>query len=269
MLCLYYQQAAFFMHDHSLTQPDSSATPIRFYGTASEYFGIWITNLLLTIVTFGIYSAWAKVRTQRYFYGNTEIDGHSFQYHANPVSILFGRLFVIAAILFIDGSHFVSPTLYFILAAALFFALPALINGSLRFNARMTTYRNVQFDFQSTYWKAFWACLIAPIIGVLTFFIFMPAASKILHEYLADGFSYGGAKFELQNRLRPYIEAYLVAVSLLLLLISATFFLYVSGFIGTGLPQQGQTVPPGQLTYFLLVTFLAIAAFSTFPTRSK
>ena len=30
---------------------------IRFTGSGSEYFGIWIVNLLLTVVTVGIYSA--------------------------------------------------------------------------------------------------------------------------------------------------------------------------------------------------------------------
>lgn len=43
----------------------------QFRGTAKEYFKIWIVNVLLSIVTFGIYSAWAAVRTRRYFYGNT------------------------------------------------------------------------------------------------------------------------------------------------------------------------------------------------------
>lgn len=42
--------------------------PIEFTGTAGEYFGIWIVNILLTIVTVGFYSAWAKVRRKRYFY---------------------------------------------------------------------------------------------------------------------------------------------------------------------------------------------------------
>ena len=55
-----------------------------FTGTAREYFGIWIVNVLLTIVTLGIYSAWAKVRRQRYFYGNTRLDGVPFEY---PVTV--------------------------------------------------------------------------------------------------------------------------------------------------------------------------------------
>ena len=41
---------------------------IEFKGKAMEYFGIWLANILLTVVTIGIFSAWAKVRRLRYFY---------------------------------------------------------------------------------------------------------------------------------------------------------------------------------------------------------
>jgi hypothetical protein len=55
-----------------LLHPDQAHhVPIEFTGSGSEYFRIWIVNLLLTLVTFGIYYPWAKVRRLRYFYGNT------------------------------------------------------------------------------------------------------------------------------------------------------------------------------------------------------
>lgn len=64
----------------------SSATPkavnFEFFGKTMEFWGIWIVNGLLSIITLGIYSAWAKVRTHQYFYGNTELDGHRFSYLA-------------------------------------------------------------------------------------------------------------------------------------------------------------------------------------------
>lgn len=40
---------------------------IKFHGKGGEYFAIWLVNALLTIVTLGIYSAWATVRRRRYF----------------------------------------------------------------------------------------------------------------------------------------------------------------------------------------------------------
>src|SRR5690349_23853928 len=69
--------------------------PFEFRGSGSEYFRIWIVNLLLSIVTLGIYSAWAKVRRLRYFYGSTSLDGASFEYHGRPIAILKGRIIVV------------------------------------------------------------------------------------------------------------------------------------------------------------------------------
>ena len=56
--------------------------PFEFHGDGQQYFKIWIVNLVLSILTLGIYSAWAKVRRKQYFYGNTKLDGVSFQYTA-------------------------------------------------------------------------------------------------------------------------------------------------------------------------------------------
>src|SRR5260221_8895074 len=83
--------------------PSPSAAPrtgverFQFTGKAREYFGIWIVNLFLTIVSLGIYSAWAKVRKKRYFYGNTWVAGANFDYHGNPVAILKGRIVAFGA----------------------------------------------------------------------------------------------------------------------------------------------------------------------------
>src|SRR5689334_7776283 len=78
--------------------------PFQFTGDAREYFRIWIVNLALSVVTLGIYSAWAKVRTNRYFYANTWVAGAPFQYLAQPLPILKGRLIAVA----VFGSYVVS-----------------------------------------------------------------------------------------------------------------------------------------------------------------
>src|SRR5512140_1794337 len=64
----------------------------EFTGKGWEYFRIWIVNLLLTILTLGIYSAWAKVRRLQYFYRNTRLADASFDYHGTPKAILKGRI---------------------------------------------------------------------------------------------------------------------------------------------------------------------------------
>jgi uncharacterized membrane protein YjgN (DUF898 family) len=52
---------------------DKTLKPIEleFNGKAGEYFRIWIVNVLLSIVTLGIYSAWSKVRNKQPFKDNS------------------------------------------------------------------------------------------------------------------------------------------------------------------------------------------------------
>jgi len=45
----------------SIDQTDRVRHPLEFTGKGGEYFGIWIVNLFFSVLTLGIYSAWAKV----------------------------------------------------------------------------------------------------------------------------------------------------------------------------------------------------------------
>lgn len=120
---------------------------IEFTGSGSEYFKIWIVNLLLTIVTVGIYSAWAKVRRLRYFYGNTHLAGSTFDFHGKPTSILLGR--IIAAVLF--ALYSASPRLPLflevVIAVSLIAIFPWLFWRSQKFRLGNSSYRGVRFRF--------------------------------------------------------------------------------------------------------------------------
>jgi len=128
--------------------------PFEFRGNGGEYFRIWIVNLLLTIVTLGIYSAWAKVRRLRYFYGNTYLDGHSFEFHGRPLAILKGRLIVFAAYLVFAFSAQLKPAIAFVMIPLAIFGVPWIIMKSRLFQTRMTSYRNIRFNFHGTYGEA-------------------------------------------------------------------------------------------------------------------
>src|SRR5688500_12575108 len=108
--------------------------PIVFTGEWTEYFKIWIVNVLLTIVTLGFYAAWAKVRKRRYFYANTRLFGHTFEYLADPVKILYGNLIVAGVFLINALLGAISPLLQ--LPFLLFFviAVPWFIVRAFSFN---------------------------------------------------------------------------------------------------------------------------------------
>ena len=170
----------------------------EFRGTGSEYFRIWIVNLALTILTLGVFSAWAKVRTWRYFYGNTFVGGHAFDYHASPWRILIGR--AIAAGLFIGYNVTVAFKPLYALPWILVmgFAFPWLVNSSLRFNARNTSYRNVRLNFTGKYFEALVAYVIWPLAGFATLFLLMPAARRARDFFFTNNHTFGGRRFHTE-----------------------------------------------------------------------
>jgi uncharacterized membrane protein YjgN (DUF898 family) len=85
----------------AMTDPapvESVKYSFSFTGRTGEYFRIWIVNLVLSILTLGIFSAWVRVRSERWFYGNTWVADAPFEYLANPLRILKGR--AIAVLIF-------------------------------------------------------------------------------------------------------------------------------------------------------------------------
>src|SRR5512142_1603446 len=104
----------------------------EFTGTGWEYFRIWIVNLLLTIVTLGIYSAWAKVRRMQYFYRNTRLADASFDYHGDPKAILKGRFIAFALLLVYNLTLKFNPILGLVVGLLLGLAMPWLLMRSLR-----------------------------------------------------------------------------------------------------------------------------------------
>jgi len=199
-------------------QAASTLYEFEFRGTGSEYFRIWIVNLALTILTLGVFSAWAKVRTWRYFYGNTFVGGHAFDYHASPVRILIGR--AIAASLFIGYNVTVAfkPVYALPWILVLGFAFPWLVNSSLRFNARNTSYRNVRFNFTGKYFEALIAFVIWPLAGVATLFLLMPAARRARDFFFTNHHTFGGRRFHTEftpwNIYAIYLFGFLLFVTL-------------------------------------------------------
>lgn len=181
--------------------------PVEFRGTAREYFGIWIVNLLLSILTLGIYSAWAKVRRKRFFLGSTYLDGHSFDYHATGWQILKGRILAVLYLVSVGVVQQLWPLAGLLITIPLLFVLPWVFNMSLRFNARMTSWRNVRFDFEGSYGKALVAFIVLPLVGMMSLGLLLPLATRFSAEYVARGHRYGTARFFATARLGPLYGA--------------------------------------------------------------
>lgn len=210
-------------------------TPFEFTGDAKTYFRIWVVNTFLSIVTLGIYSAWAKVRSQRYFYSHLNLDGSGFEYHANPLGILLGR--VIAVVLFsiylLTSRYWPDFSLWFLLL--LVPVLPWIVRSSLRFRARNSSWRNIRFRFDGSYRSALNIVGILPAIiygplvvlnalaapylvtgtvprsfglyygvAVVSALVFLGIAMHAYYDYVVTGSNFGNSRFEFRSTRKEY-----------------------------------------------------------------
>ncbi|WP_338048619.1 YjgN family protein [Phaeovibrio sulfidiphilus] len=221
---------------------------MEFSGTAREYMGIWIVNLILSVITIGIWTPWAKVRRLRYFYGNTRLaDGH-FDYLARPVRILAGRAFVVAVLCLYSLAAGVAPVLAGLLFYAMAAGLPWIINRSLVFNARVTVWRNVRFNFRPSFWPAALAYGVFPVLAALSLGLLIPVGSRIAARFYVNRHSLGRAAFVSDPPLRSFYAALGGAVLLGAAVMFAFAFVQALGLFLDGLlssPNGSQGPAPG------------------------
>lgn len=180
-----------------VTEASQPNAPVEFEftGRAGEYFKIWIVNLLLTIVTLGIYAAWAKVRNRQYFYANTRLLGHAFNYTGNPVRILVGNCIVLGMALVYFMSGAISPLLLLPVILLFMILAPWLVVKSLSFNARNSAYRGLRFGFGGTYGQAAKVYVGLPILSVFTLHLLWPWVLRRQRQFVVDGHRYGATAF--------------------------------------------------------------------------
>jgi len=198
--------------------------PVSFTGTGAEYFRIWITNTFLSIITLGIYSAWAKVRRTRYFYGNTRLAGASFDYHGEPKAILKGRAVAVVLLVAYQVFSEMPGVLAGGLALLLIAALPWLVWRSLQFKLYNTSYRGIRFGFGGSTTGAYIAYLLWPAIASLTAFLLAPMAHQRIKQFQHGESRYGASRFSFDARVGRFYLLYLKA-----------FLVFVAGGVVLGL----------------------------------
>ena len=163
----------------------------RFNGGEMEYFKICAANFVLSVITLGGYSPWAKIRAKNYLYGNTFLEGANFDYRPNPWAIFCARLIIIPAIIFwqdiyrfiiyglngakkylaefgvfadssaLDNLYYTSEIIIFTL---FLFAYLWLFLRGISFNARVSHYRNINFHFRRNRHFLFFLALLLSVI---------------------------------------------------------------------------------------------------------
>jgi uncharacterized membrane protein YjgN (DUF898 family) len=239
--------------------------PFEFSGKGGEYFRIWIVNLALTIITLGIYSAWAKVRRLQYFHRNTTLLGNSFDYHGSPIAILKGRLIGLGLLagynLAFAFNMALGMSVFFLLIAA----LPWLVQRSVCFKLHNSSYRGLRFRFNGTVGGAYgvllgWPLLNLPALGLLT-----PLVQQRLKAYLHGNSAFGVTSFNFSAGAGEFYRLFLKLLGMivipLIVFVTASAMLNVFGGMGSMPDVAGARKDPAQMQKIIMPMIIATMMF--------
>ena len=216
---------------------DDAPPALTFSGSGAEYFRIWIVNLLLSVATLGIYSAWAKTRRLQYFYRNTQLAGASFDFRGAPGAILRGR---IVALLLVAAYHYafgLSLQAGIATLALLLGGLPFMMRAALRFRLANTTWRGLPFGFNGGIKDAYLVYFVPVAIFVLPgallalrpdkpysaalFLLYLcwpllhGAMKAYQHKHLMAGDRQADFALTTTDLAKPYVRAFLLGLCML------------------------------------------------------
>lgn len=255
-----------------IEQSTPTLKSFQFFGKTSEYFGIWLVNLLLTMVTLGIYSPWAKVRRVNYMLGNVDLNGYRFKYLAKPINILKGRVIAIVVMgLFGTAFHFIQQStmdlglfvhIPIMIASYLIFYvfLAVLVWKGLQFSFRMISYRNVQFSFHGTYKETLIGFFVLPILAFFTLGAFGPLSLRYFANFMTNNVRYGELEFNANVSTEECIKPFfgIMASWTIFIILPMASMVYLS---------LNMENPPSPATTFSVLALYIIFLMGVFITN--
>lgn len=262
--------------------PPSGTAAFGFSGTWRAYAPIAFTNLLLTIVTLGIYTFWARARTRRYLWSQTRFLDDRLEWTGTGLELFIGYL--IAMVLFIvpfgvinlilqgvllRGHQGAAVLIGLFLYLALIYLVGVAIFRALRYRLSRTLWHGIRggsndqgFRYGVSY---FWRTLV----GSLAIGLMVPWSMTTLWNRRWNAMSFGSERFAARANWGPifprFLLFYLTPIALFLVAIVGAIAIGGIGFAaGAFSPNNlaaGQPPAPSMIAAIILGAFVLYAVF--------
>ena len=198
-----------------------------FHGSGSTLFGIHVVNVLLSLVTLGVYYFWGKTRIRRYVFGESAFDGDRFAYHGTARELLLGfvkafvvffvpivLLTVVRDVLDVDpvikGAAALSISLLFLMF------IPVAMVGARRYRLSRTSWRGIRFSFRGPALDFVKIFIGGSFLTGLTFGLYYPFFMTRRQAFMIGHSYFGDERFAFDGRGRDLFGPFLLTVLLTL-----------------------------------------------------
>jgi uncharacterized membrane protein YjgN (DUF898 family)/tetratricopeptide (TPR) repeat protein len=199
----------------------------RFLGDGGTLFEIRVRNLLLSLLTLGIYSFWGKARVRRYLCGQIELLEDRFVFHGTGRELLMGWLKAVPVLGFIVLFPNVLPLFWqtpeallagqLAVFAAILLLVPVASAGAYRYRLNRMSWRGIRFSFRGSTFRFVLVYVGGYLLLVLSLGLYSPFLHARIERYLLNHSWFGDTRFAFDGHGRHLVLAFLCAGPLTLL----------------------------------------------------
>lgn len=257
---------------------DSRTTgAFAFTGDWREFAPIAFTNLLLSVVTLGLYLFWARTRERRYLWSHTRFIDDRLEWTGTGLELLTG--YVLAVLLF--GVPFALINLVLgsavmrghegiaaLIGLALYLSVMSLtgiaIFRALRYRLSRTLWHGIRGGSDAQGFAFGWSYVWRTIVGWLPLGLLVPWSMTTLWNARFNAMSFGPHRFDANARFEKimlrYLLFYLTPIILLVagVVVGVVYgvFAHARGGLGSGTPS-----PQGMQTMIFAVIAIVYVLF--------
>ncbi len=246
-------------------------------GRFGELFVLFIINILLGIVTLGIYRFWGKTRIRKYIWSRTSFRGEHFEYSGTGMELFLGFIFAFLIfgppfIGFYIWIYFDPPpqdsndprflariaVLYLIvfgLAILAFYFIHVATFAAYRYRLSRTLWRGIRGSVSGSAWAYGFLGFGLSFLNALTLFWTRPWADTVLLKYRLNRTTIGSEPLACKLEAGPLYGSFALAW---LLTMFATI-LAIAGIVGAFFSFSDLVQRPGQqppMAFLVVVVLL-------------
>ena len=200
---------------------DTGKNRLSFLGNGNDLFRIYIVNMLLSILSLGLYYPWSKAAFLKYVYQETEFATSRFIFHGTGKEMFRGFIKAMGIILFlivifIAGSFskntFLKAGSAFIFYLGFTLITPLAIHGRMRYRLSRTSWRGIHFGYRGDLKRIYRVYLLGLFVSAITLGIYTPWFINNLRKEVISNVRFGNVQFQYKGEGREFFVLYLKGI---------------------------------------------------------
>lgn len=181
---------------------------VTFHGEGAKLFGIYIVNILLTLVTLGLYYPWARAALLKYLYEESEFEGSRFTFHGTGKEMFIGFIKAIGIFLglycILFGAAVTRNMTITLIGVAVFYIgflllIPIAIHGALRYRTSRSSWRGIHFGYRGDRKEFLNMFIVGSLITLCTFGIYGAWFVIEIRKYIFKHLRFGSITFSYEG----------------------------------------------------------------------